>query len=143
MEATTAIRRPVGFSAGCTPRGVHVSADGPAIPAGRSRPRAALRRSTSGAARLTARGRGVVAGAVLFGSLAAGMTLSQGSSIASGETPAGREYTYIVVQPGQTLWEIARSAAPGVDPRVTIERIRDLNALAGVDIRSGQRIALP
>ena len=93
--------------------------------------------------RLTARGRALVTGGVLLASLAGGMALTERPSSAAGERPAPRELTYVVAQPGQTLWEIARAATPRTDPRVTIEKIRDLNALAGVDIQAGQRIALP
>lgn len=93
--------------------------------------------------RLTRRGRGLVMTAVLTGSLAGGMALSERPSIAAPETAPQKQYSQVVVQPGQTLWGIARAAAPDVDPRVTIGRIVDLNALAGVDIRAGQRIALP
>jgi LysM repeat protein len=81
----------------------------------------------------------VLVGAAVVG----GLTLSQNPSVASGEAGAPQSYTYVVAEPGDTLWQIARRAAPGVDPRVTIGRIRDLNALPGVDIRAGQRIALP
>jgi LysM repeat protein len=104
-------------------------------------PRRALARG--GAVRLTARGRTLFLGAVLSGSLVGGMTLSAGSSIAAGEAPAPREFTYVIVQPGQTLWEIARTAAPTADPRRTIARILDLNALPSSDVQAGQRIALP
>jgi LysM repeat protein len=80
---------------------------------------------------------------VLAGSLAGGMALSERPSLAAGEAAAKTDPTFVVVQPGQTLWEIARVAAPGEDPRATIGRILDLNALSGVDIRAGQRLALP
>jgi nucleoid-associated protein YgaU len=95
------------------------------------------------AVRLTRRGRGLVMAAVLAGSLAGGMALSERPSIAADGATPQKQYTQVVVQPGQTLWGIARAAAPEVDPRVTIGRIVDLNALAGVDIQAGQRIALP
>ena len=96
-----------------------------------------------GPVRLTARGRAVFLAGVLGGSLVTGMTLTEGSSSAAGNVPPPRQYEHVVVQPGQTLWEIARTFAPGADPRVTIERIRDLNAMPNSDVRAGERIALP
>jgi nucleoid-associated protein YgaU len=112
-------------------------------------PRAARVRAAAGhgsrrhSLRLTRRGRGLVMTVVLATSLAGGMALSEKPSLAAGESAPQKDPTFVVVQPGQTLWEIARVAAPGVDPRATIGRILDLNALPGVDIRAGQRLALP
>ena len=49
----------------------------------------------------------------------------------------------IVVQPGQTLWEIAARYAPdGVDPRVYVDAIDELNRLGGT-LPAGARIRLP
>lgn len=50
---------------------------------------------------------------------------------------------YHVVMPGETLFGIAGREVPGVDPRDTVLRIIELNALPGPDIRAGERIALP
>ena len=93
--------------------------------------------------RLTRRGRAALLSTLVGAAVVGGLTMGQNPSVASGETPAPQSYEYVVAQPGDTLWQIARRAAPTVDPRSTIDRIRDLNALSGVDIRAGQRIALP
>ncbi len=93
--------------------------------------------------RLTRRGRLAALVVFLAVLLTGGVLFGYDTSRASGEAAPPREYTYVVVQPGQTLWGIARTAAPGVDPRATIERIRDLNALADTGVQAGQRIALP
>lgn len=130
MNLTTAVAGPAPLST----RASH--------PVRTARPSPARPRPT-GPLRLTRRGRAAVVGTVLAGSLAAGLSLSQRPSQAAGEAGSVPRYAYVVVQPGQTMWEIARGIAPGTDPRVTIDRIRDLNALDGVDIRAGQRIALP
>jgi nucleoid-associated protein YgaU len=53
--------------------------------------------------------------------------------------------TTVLVQPGQTLWEIAGEVAPaGTDVRVTVDRIAELNGLqrAG-DLEVGQRLVVP
>jgi nucleoid-associated protein YgaU len=95
------------------------------------------------ALRLTRRGRAVLLSVLVGAAVVGGLTVGQNPSAASGAAAPPRSYTYVVVEPGDTLWQIARRAAPGVDPRITIGRIRDLNALPGVDIQTGQRIALP
>ncbi|MDQ2845530.1 MAG: LysM peptidoglycan-binding domain-containing protein [Actinomycetota bacterium] len=40
----------------------------------------------------------------------------------------------VTVHPGDTLWSIARSAAPGQDVRLVVDRIRDLNGLTQLDL---------
>lgn len=52
----------------------------------------------------------------------------------------GQEYGYtdIVVQPGDTLWSIARAQAPNLDPRDVVGTMRELNELASADIYPGQ-----
>jgi LysM repeat protein len=47
------------------------------------------------------------------------------------------------VQPGQTLWGIATQAAPHADPRATVQRIIDLNHLAGTNLQVGESLTLP
>ncbi|MET7423792.1 LysM peptidoglycan-binding domain-containing protein [Dactylosporangium sp. NPDC005555] len=49
----------------------------------------------------------------------------------------------VVVQPGDTLWDIAtrHSGARGRD--ATMEEIRRLNHLDGYSVDAGQRLALP
>ncbi|HEX4866253.1 MAG TPA: LysM peptidoglycan-binding domain-containing protein [Acidimicrobiales bacterium] len=46
-----------------------------------------------------------------------------------------------VVQPGDTLWSIARELAPGADVRLTVDRLVALNGHAALQV--GQRLALP
>src|SRR5262249_38996762 len=71
-------------------------------------------------ARLTRRGRGVVLGLVLVLMFAAGLafgTHADGADSRSSVPPVQRT---VVVQPGQTLWGIARSIDPGSDTRSTV-----------------------
>jgi Tfp pilus assembly protein FimV len=102
-------------------------------------PRAATRRQL----RLTRRGRAVVVLGLLVllvvGAFAVGRV---SSSAATGASRASHQ-RFTVVQPGQSLWSIARQAVPAADPRVTIERILDLNSLTGAAVVPGQRLALP
>ena len=53
---------------------------------------------------------------------------------------AGEEYAYteVVVQPGDTLWSIARTQVPSEDPRDIVGSLRDLNQLESADIFPGQ-----
>lgn len=46
-----------------------------------------------------------------------------------------------VVQPGDTLWSIARELEPGGDVRLTVDRLVDLNG--GATLTVGQRLVLP
>lgn len=110
-------------------------AEFPAAFAAADRPAAPLR--------LTSRGRLVLV-VLLFAALfAGGVLFGSTSTRATGEAGAPRDYEYLVVQPGQTLWGIAKEVAPQDDPRATIETIRRLNALPDAGIEAGQRIALP
>ena len=47
-------------------------------------------------------------------------------------------YTEIVVQPGDTLWSIAKAQVPSEDPRDVVGVMRDLNQLDSADIFPGQ-----
>ena len=91
--------------------------------------------------RLTGRGRAVLLMALV---LAAFMAFS----IARFNGQAGTSYTgpataTVTVHPGQTLWQIARAAAPGDDPRDTTDRIRSLNGLGSSVVQAGQRLIVP
>lgn len=96
-----------------------------------------------GQVRLTRRGRGVALAVLVVLAVLTGFAFGSVPSRASGAAGPAPTHRYVVVQPGETLWAIAREAAPDVDPRVTIGRIQDLNALPGAGIFAGQRIALP
>jgi LysM repeat protein len=129
----------------------------PALPFPRVTPlrlvRSPARAPASGAAvteprsiRLTRRGKLVLVGlAAMFTLL--GFSLGSGASLAAttpgpgpGQLPSSSS---IVVQPGDTLWGIASRVAPNADPRATVQRLVDLNALPSVDLRAGQVLALP
>ncbi|MEO3827791.1 LysM domain-containing protein [Actinomadura sp. B10D3] len=50
----------------------------------------------------------------------------------------------VVVEPGETLWDIASAADPDNDPRVVVQRIIDLNGLSGdPTVHPGQELHLP
>ena len=49
----------------------------------------------------------------------------------------------VIVGPHDTLWGIAVRARPGVDPRITVQRMIDLNALPSAVVNPGQRVYIP
>lgn len=98
--------------------------------------------------RLTRRGRVVVTLAALVLLLVAfalgrvdGST-AEAAVAAVTPTSSGQVLTQTVVQPGETLWQIAQRVAPDNDPREVIRTIRQLNDLEGT-LRAGQLLVLP
>jgi Tfp pilus assembly protein FimV len=96
--------------------------------------------------RLTARGRRVLTGAAalpIVVAIAFG-AISGGSALASREegAPAG-SFAEITVMAGESLWSIAQDIAPAADPRDVVDEIVRLNALDGVVLSAGQRLAIP
>ena len=92
--------------------------------------------------RLTRRGRvllGLVTAAVAIVALAATGPQADAADVASG----GPATASVVVQPGDTVWSIARSLDPTADPRGLVDRIRDLNALADGVVVAGQALIVP
>jgi nucleoid-associated protein YgaU len=121
------------------------------FPAARPAPRQARQqptaRSTSSSIsglRLTRRGRIVLMFAssmfLLIAVIASGrFSADAGTSLAD----QGRATGVVVVQPGESLWQIAEAIAPGVDPRETISLIRNLNGLGDTTVVAGQSIVVP
>ncbi len=107
---------------------------------------ARTRPSRSAGVRLTTRGRVVVVGTVALALLAVlWLGARHGAGATSGGDRTGRDVVpeSVVVGRHDTLWTIAVRARPGVDPRVTVQRMIDLNALSGSIINPGQRVLLP
>jgi nucleoid-associated protein YgaU len=55
----------------------------------------------------------------------------------------GRATGVVVVQAGESLWQIAQAIAPHADPRETVTVIRELNGLGEAAVRPGQSIVVP
>jgi predicted Zn-dependent protease len=93
-------------------------------------------------ARLTRRGRALV---VAVTALVLTVVFSFGRVTSAAPTAAPRPArATVVVQPGETLWQIAERTAPGADPRETVWRIARLNDLGrSPTIRAGQQLLLP
>jgi len=93
--------------------------------------------------RLTRRGRVVVLLALvtlLFAAFSLGRVGTEAAP-SGAEAPAPLAQT--VVQPGESLWAVAKRVAPGHDPRGVIDRIADLNDLDSDSVRAGQLLLLP
>ncbi len=103
-----------------------------------SRPQAA----TPAGIRLTRRGRVAVILAstvVLFVAVAASGLVTAEADV----SPRGAATAVVVVQPGETLWQIAKSVAPSADPRETVVEIRELNGLDAQAVVPGQSLVVP
>jgi LysM repeat protein len=55
----------------------------------------------------------------------------------------GRATGVVVVQAGESLWQIAQDIAPEADPRETVTTIRELNGLDDAPVVPGQSIVVP
>lgn len=115
----------------------------PAVPA-RPLSRADEVEARSPGVRLTRRGRLLVTLVVLIGLIAA--VVAGAASVAAGSASsadAAPTTTVVVVQPGQTLWELAAGAAGGGDTREVVRQIRLLNGLTGSGVVPGQALTVP
>ncbi|MEY9210855.1 LysM peptidoglycan-binding domain-containing protein [Thermobifida halotolerans] len=112
----------------------------------------AARPAPGGPPRLTRRGRVVlfsllgaaaVAGVGLLSLIA--VTLGASSADASTENffHLPEQPPTVVVDEGDTLWEIAERARPSEDPRKTVDEIVEINGLSGPVLEPGQELVLP
>jgi len=93
--------------------------------------------------RLTRRGRMCL---VVLAAVLAALAFSAGRASGTTGAAAGQvnvSTASVVARSGDTLWSIARAAAPERDPRITVEQLRRLNHLAGVQVVPGQQLLLP
>lgn len=114
-------------------------------------PRTSGDRRRSGGLRLTRRGRVVVILLPLASLLmAALLAIAPSNADASAHTAMGHASwgdlattRTVTVRPGDTLWVIARHAAPGLDPRDGVFELEQVNRLQDAAIRPGQVLRLP
>ncbi len=96
---------------------------------------------------LTRRGRTLVLlalVAVLFAAFSLGRANTQAASAAAPVPPAAAPvFDQVTVQPGESLWSVARRVAPDHDPRELVAQIRRINDLASADLLVGQQLLLP
>ena len=92
--------------------------------------------------RLTTRGRFVIVFTVLLAAL--GFFALRGAPAASTDVVHHPRTTTVVVTPGETVWDIARQAAPQADIRATVAEIEELNSLSDAgSIAVGQPLVVP
>jgi len=102
-----------------------------------------VRRSSQAHLRLTLRGRLVIFMAVLVVALV-GLTVGRlATSASASNSESGGTSTEVVVQPGETLWQIAEAAVPSADPRETVAVIMELNDLSTASVQAGQSLLVP
>lgn len=92
--------------------------------------------------RLTRRGRVVVV-SVLATLLFVAFLAGRSGADASTSTARPAPYTQTTVQPGETLWAVAKRVAPKHDPRALVDEIRELNHLSSASLQVGQQLLLP
>ncbi len=51
--------------------------------------------------------------------------------------------SYMTVDSGESLWQLAETVAPNADPREVIEQIMRLNRLESSEVFPGQQLAIP
>jgi hypothetical protein len=103
-------------------------------------PGAAARRATYRRRRLAAVA--LLAAVVLTALLLANAVLAGSAGGGTPTTAAGTDRPAVhVVQPGDTLWSIARAERPGADVRLTVDRLVALNG--GAPLQVGQELVLP
>jgi hypothetical protein len=92
--------------------------------------------------RVTRRGRLLLL-LVLAALLFTAFSLGRSASEAASEPAEAVQLEQTTVQPGDTLWAVARRIAPDNDPREVIDEIRRVNDLASSELTAGQQLLLP
>lgn len=83
----------------------------------------------------------LLAAIVLVGQAVAGSGAGEATSV---DEVVPVSSSTVVVQPGQTLWDVASERAPaGVAPRAYLDELREVNALDGSDLDAWQVLRLP
>lgn len=83
----------------------------------------------------------VVVGALLLAVLLLGVVLGRVTAQAELADPVAGQH---VVEPGQTLWEVAVDTAPdGVDPRRQLHELRELNDVTGGQVEAWTVLLIP
>jgi nucleoid-associated protein YgaU len=94
--------------------------------------------------RLTRRGRAVVTALAVVPLLIIGLVLGLGAggAVATHDAASG-SLTWVTVDAGQSLWDIAAEIAPAEDPREFAAQVAAFNQLDSAVIQPGQELAIP
>lgn len=101
-------------------------------------------RTAAAPVHLTRRGRATLL-ALLVAVLLAAFSLGRANTQAAGVANDGPVPTVgqITVEPGESLWAVARRVAPRNDPREVMAQIVRLNDLTDSQLQVGQQLLLP
>jgi Tfp pilus assembly protein FimV len=91
--------------------------------------------------RLTRRGRALARALAIVLVVAVFLLVAPGLARGDGPDRPAPRVTY-VVEPGDTLWSIARRVAPGQDPRPVVDGLIKANDLHG-GLQAGQELSVP
>jgi hypothetical protein len=92
--------------------------------------------------RLTRRGRRVVATLAILPILLTFLLIGT-NRVEASDRSVVQVTSIVVVQPGQSLWDLAISVDPKEDPRKTIWLIQQLNAMTSSEVLAGQELIVP
>jgi LysM repeat protein len=92
--------------------------------------------------RLTRRGRTVLTTLASAPLVFAALAFALNGGMATATIEEGST-SYVTVEAGQSLWQLAEEVAPGEDPREVVAQLLRANALESAEIFPGQQLALP
>ena len=98
-------------------------------------------RGEIGPMRLTGRGRALARMLAIVLVVAVFLLVAPGLARGDGPDGPAPRVTY-VVQPGDTLWSIARRVAPGQDPRPVVDGLIEANDVRA-GLQAGQELSIP
>ena len=94
--------------------------------------------------RLTRRGRVVFATLAAIPLVIAGLVFGLGASGAVATQDGGAaSLTWVTVDGGQSLWDLAAEIAPAEDPREFAAQVVSFNHLSSSEVEAGQELAIP
>ena len=92
--------------------------------------------------RLTRRGRAVLTTLASAPLVLAALAFALNGGMATATIEQGTT-SYVTVEAGQSLWQLAEEVAPNEDPREVVAQLLRANALDSAEIFPGQQLALP
>lgn len=75
--------------------------------------------------------------------IAAAVLAVNGGMATASDGVTSNDFSYVTVESGQSLWQLAEAIAPQADPRDVIADFVLLNQLDGSVVHPGERLAIP
>jgi hypothetical protein len=66
-----------------------------------------------------------------------------GGGASAGADVSSVAFEHVIVQPGESLWQLAGEIAPSSDPRDVVSDLVQLNQLDSAEVQPGQSLAVP